>query len=642
MFFDKRSIFGALIALTGSVSSGCDGINLGSPPKGKSADSVTCRCSCTDTCSKPGEYVFDNDGVFVGCLGALGTAPYPNNTEAKVCVAPSVIGDQALETEACQAACKELDMHYMGLTSTHINPLRTCLAAPLDGDPIVSVIPNACTLAEGTTHNPLTTGDPGNPEKAVVEVAGAISSATMTANGQSATVKVFGQIAIEGGNCVSASCSILLSAVHLEAPSFALDGHAVSSVIVENTGMLVGTKAANGTLSFASGMAGLVAAGTIDGNPAGLSFVANASGLGGNYNPATGKLSLTATGTTADGKQSVTVNLQGNATQRPPQVKAGPDRTVACTGDVVHLDGSASADPDLQSLGFSWVDGNTLLGNAATLDVALKTTGAHDIRLTAVDDTGLSSSDVVRVTVLKSSTPSFTSVPGPVTVTNCASTPNIGQATASNACGTSVTVTNDAPARFLPGRTVVTWKATDSLGNSVTATQIVTVLMGDNPLCCPANSHVIMGTPNNDTLVGTAGVDCILGLGGQDNISGLGGNDYLSGGGGDDIITGGAGNDQIFGGSGQNTLSGGDGNDLVCGGDGDDKVNGELGNDILIGGMGQDKLAAGDGDDVLEGGTGDDQLDGGNGNDKLDGGGIHDVCKGGSGTNTFVNCETKM
>lgn len=107
-------------------------------------------------------------------------------------------------------------------------------------------------------------------------------------------------------------------------------------------------------------------------------------------------------------------------------------------------------------------------------------------------------------------------------------------------------MTNDAPPTFHVGQTVVTWTARDAAGNTATANQTVTVMLQNDPTCCPVGSHVIMGTSNNDVINGTAGDDCIIGLGGQDTINGLGGNDVISGGEGDDVITGGDGNDIIF------------------------------------------------------------------------------------------------
>lgn len=237
--------------------------------------------------------------------------------------------------------------------------------------------------------------------------------------------------------------------------------------------------------------------------------------------------------------------------------------------------------------------------------------------------------------------PTFTSVPADITTTTCGS-PSLGTATAvDDTCGIGgVTVTNNAPASFPPGTTVVTWTARDRAGNFVTATQRVTITLTDNPACCPAGTNVIVGTPSNNTLNGTPGADCILGLGGQDILNGNGGNDFISGGDGDDTIDGGGGNDVIFGGTGQDKLNGGaDGNDSLFGGDGDDNLQGGIGNDLLSGGLGQDTLLGQDGDDQLFGDSGDDNIQGGNGNDTLVGGLNNDTCNGGTGTNTFAQCE---
>src|SRR5262249_44310884 len=158
--------------------------------------------------------------------------------------------------------------------------------------------------------------------------------------------------------------------------------------------------------------------------------------------------------------------------------------------------------------------------------------------------------------------PVFTSVPGNVLTSDC-SAPDIGQAIATDTCG--VVVTNNAPAVFNLGSTVVTWTATDPSGNIATATQVITTFLGDDPSCCPSGTNVIGGTAGNDTLTGTAGADCILALAGNDVLSGLGGNDYLSGGAGVDTLNGGDGNDLLMGGDGNDTLSGGNGNDTLVG-----------------------------------------------------------------------------
>jgi hypothetical protein len=192
------------------------------------------------------------------------------------------------------------------------------------------------------------------------------------------------------------------------------------------------------------------------------------------------------------------------------------------------------------------------------------------------------------------------------------------------------------------GTVVDTCTATDPSGNAGTCTFNVTVLLGDDPVCCPAGTHIILGTSNNDPLNGTSGSDCIIGRGGQDRINGNGGNDFISGGDGDDIISGGPGNDVIFAGSGQDQVTGDADNDFIDGGDGDDQCFGGDGNDTVLGGQGQDRLFGENGDDSLVGQSGDDRLDGGAGNDSLTGSGLHDTCTGGAGTNTFLMCQTQL
>jgi Ca2+-binding RTX toxin-like protein len=201
--------------------------------------------------------------------------------------------------------------------------------------------------------------------------------------------------------------------------------------------------------------------------------------------------------------------------------------------------------------------------------------------------------------------PPVLQVPPDVTISSCAS-PNIGQATATAEDGGPVVISNDAPAVFPVGVTIVTWTATDSRGVQATGQQRVTAVLGDDASCCPMGSNVIRGTAGDDVLAGTAGTDCIIGLGGGDVISGLGGNDVLSGGAGSDVIDGGDGNDTVFGGPGLNSLHGGAGDDLVVGGDDSEVVTGGDGNDRLQGHGGNDNISGGAGNDVVEGGAGTD------------------------------------
>jgi len=290
------------------------------------------------------------------------------------------------------------------------------------------------------------------------------------------------------------------------------------------------------------------------------------------------------------------------------------------------------------------VDNGSSDPDADRLSCSLDATGPFspgmvNVKLTCTDPGGAGSACNATVTVQDVTPPTFTSVPLDIMTTTCVQ-PALGTPVASDNCGGSVAIRNDAPAKFPPGTTLVTWTATDTAGNRATATQRVTMALSSDANCCPAGSNVIRGTSNNDTLNGTSGSDCILGFGGQDTINGNGGNDYLSGGDGDDVVNGGDGNDVVFGGTGQDRITGGNGDDYLNGGDGDDTVNAGPGKDTLRGGQGQDHLYGEDDNDRIYGEGGDDTLDGGNGNDDLVGGGLHDTCTGGAGTNTYATCES--
>jgi hypothetical protein len=264
--------------------------------------------------------------------------------------------------------------------------------------------------------------------------------------------------------------------------------------------------------------------------------------------------------------------------------------------------------------------------------------GTTTITWTATDAAGVPATTTQDVVVTDTTGPEFRFVPGDVTTSNCTA-PALGTPVATDACGSSVTISNNAPAKFPLGTTLVTWTARDAQMNTRTAVQRVTVVLGDSSSCCPSGTNVIVGTSMNDALNGTPGSDCILGRGAQDTINGQGGNDFISGGEGNDTIDSGSGNDSVFGGSGQDILTGGSGSDTLSGDGGDDFLYGGIGNDSLSGGQGQDQLNGEDGDDSLFGGVGFDTLNGGAGNDLLSGGAATDSCNDGTGTNRFELCE---
>ncbi len=305
----------------------------------------------------------------------------------------------------------------------------------------------------------------------------------------------------------------------------------------------------------------------------------------------------------------------------------------SCQGTAVAADvNNGSSDPD-----------------GDPIDCVLSPTGPFGlvptpVTLTCTDPSGLQGQCNAVVTVVDNTPPAIVC---PVSVNVMCTNANGAVATfatsATDNCGSAGTITCTPPSgsTFPLGTRLDTCTVNDGRGNSASCSFNVTVALGDNPICCPAGTNIILGTSNNNTLNGTAGSDCILGRGAQDIINGNGGNDFISGGDGDDIITGGTGNDLIFGGTGQDNISGNTGNDVMSGGDGDDQLFGGDGDDTLLGAQGQDRLFGENNNDILVGETGDDRLEGGSGDDQLIGGGLHDVCIGGPGTDTFLTCQNQ-
>jgi Ca2+-binding RTX toxin-like protein len=149
---------------------------------------------------------------------------------------------------------------------------------------------------------------------------------------------------------------------------------------------------------------------------------------------------------------------------------------------------------------------------------------------------------------------------------------DIGNASASDFVDEDPIITNDAPEVFPLGETIVTWTATDELGNSSSSTQNIVV-----QACGKTASYynLILGSNDDDLLLGTNMPDLIFSFYGDDIISGDDGNDCILAGEGDDIVFGNEGNDNI---------SGGSGNDIIKGQSGEDILRGGLGLDIVDGG----------------------------------------------------------
>lgn len=137
-------------------------------------------------------------------------------------------------------------------------------------------------------------------------------------------------------------------------------------------------------------------------------------------------------------------------------------------------------------------------------------TGTTVVTWTATDAGGNVATCQQTVTVVDDQLPTLT-VPAVVTVSvdegQCtASAVNLGQATASDECG-SVTIVNNAPVAFPYGITTVTWTATDASGNFVAGEQKVTVTapQGNNCVsgndCAPPLHFAVAANPFESTIV---------------------------------------------------------------------------------------------------------------------------------------------
>ncbi len=195
-----------------------------------------------------------------------------------------------------------------------------------------------------------------------------------------------------------------------------------------------------------------------------------------------------ASGNTATATQSVTV-----VDTTAPVVTAPGDITAEANAVLSTLDiGQATAtdifpvsvDNDAPSAGFPL--------------------GTTTVTWTVTDTSGNKATATQSVTIVDT-TPPVLNLPANVTAeANAAlSTVDIGQATAADIF--PVTITNDAPAGFPLGTTVVTWTATDTSGNAASATQNVTVVDTTPPvLTVPPDVTVTASGALTQVDIGTA------------------------------------------------------------------------------------------------------------------------------------------
>jgi hypothetical protein len=185
-------------------------------------------------------------------------------------------------------------------------------------------------------------------------------------------------------------------------------------------------------------------------------------------------------------ESDTTINLvtAGTLVNQPPSAAASASALVECTspaGALVALNGGASADPDNNITVARWNAGSRVgdavgFGPTVAVPQGLGLTRPYVHRV--IDGFGQAAQDNVVVSVVDT-TPPVLSEPEDLAV-EClgpdGTSVHIGRAFAQDRCDPDVEVTNDAPALFAPGVTVVTWTATDDSGNQTIRTQNVRVV----------------------------------------------------------------------------------------------------------------------------------------------------------------------
>jgi len=133
--------------------------------------------------------------------------------------------------------------------------------------------------------------------------------------------------------------------------------------------------------------------------------------------------------------------------------------------------------------------------------------GTTEVTWTATDASGNSASDSQQVTVVDTTAPMITA-PADVTAecTSPAGTPvDLGTPTVSDVCDVNPTVSNNAPALFPLGPTLVTWMATDASSNANSDGQTITIEDTTPPVFTTLElSPTVLWPPNHKLVTVTA------------------------------------------------------------------------------------------------------------------------------------------
>jgi len=363
---------------------------------------------------------------------------------------------------------------------------------------------------------------------------------------------------------------------------------------------------------------------------------------------------------------------------------AGNISNATQTVDVVDTTAPKITPPkDIKVEATSLTDNTISLGNATATDVEQVTIsnnapsafpiGKTAITWTAKDAAGNISNATQTVDVVDTTAPIIIA---PQNIIVNATSPisnnvEIGNATAKDAVGVA-SITNDAPQVFSFGQTIVTWKATDTSGNSATATQKITVVDRSPPqLNIPADivvnatafempiqigqaaatgiidaspkitNNATASFPLGKTIVEWNAIDkfgnsksltqsvTVLACGKPESSYNL-----VMGTENDDILVGKIGVSNLI-------ISLG-GNDIIRAGTSGDCIIAGNGDNVIFGGNGDDTIIAGNGNNIIKGGSGNDKITVGTGSNIIDGGDGHNTCTADNVSHdTIVNCEVR-
>jgi len=361
---------------------------------------------------------------------------------------------------------------------------------------------------------------------------------------------------------------------------------------------------------------------------------------------------------------------------------SGNSATATQTVTVVDTTAPSVTAPNSIEVEATSIDNTVEIGNPVyddLVDIISVTSDSPDtfplgetvITWTATDSSGNSATATQTVTVVDTTAPGITA-PDSIIIEASGAEGNLADIGLGSGNDTVeiISVTSDSPDTFPLGETVITWTATDSSGNSATATQTVTVVDTTAPeLIVPENVIVDSFSLENLVEIGDADAldlvdmlptitndapetfplgDTIVTWNVSDNFGnsnsfqqvvsvqacGQSLSDYnqILGTSEDDILIGTDAPDLIFALGGNDIVSGGQGNDCIIGGEGDDIIFGNAGNDHLVGGEGYD---------IIKGNSGDDKLTGGLGFDVIDGGDDHDTSYD-SASDIVIKCEEEL